>query len=120
MPSSIKKIGGYAFNDTLLSKITIPASVNFIGAYAFYNTPLISATFEDTTGWSGLSYIISYRPNVNSGVTSTTRKYSLTNAYNAALALRGDVEVSYQTYQYGSMQTAYKTCSFYKNDWTKG
>ena len=47
LPSTLKKISGYAFYNTALTNVTIPNSVKYIGNYSFYKAK-VSSTAKDT------------------------------------------------------------------------
>ena len=51
LPSSLKKIRTYAFNNTAITSVTIPASCTRVGRLAF-GTTLEEIVFENTTGWN--------------------------------------------------------------------
>ena len=57
IPSSIKRIGKYAFNNTGLSgEVILPSSVNFIGWKAFYNCPDLESLFINNPDVGDVEY----------------------------------------------------------------
>lgn len=74
IPDGVSTIYRYAFEGSMLTKVSIPATVTEIGAKAFYNSLLRSVTFDDTANMTIGSGAFYQDPSdqtfANSGLTS--------------------------------------------------
>ncbi|MCH5316750.1 MAG: leucine-rich repeat protein [Eubacterium sp.] len=128
-PNSLQKIGRLSFSNCYsITSVTIPQSVKYIGKYAFYQSGILQVTFEVTDNWlcGGTPLEYNYTANTaSSGTSRSTRTYSLSNAEDAANALRRPVkiEVGYNQVRHASGSGTvtifnYSEQNWFESDWT--
>ena len=123
----VTAIGAGAFQGcTSFSSITIPTSVQKIGGYAFYESSVTSVVLEEADSWNKLTYTYT-APNEYGAEETTTYTYDLSNAEKAAAALKGGVKLCTSGEYRGEEDETglpiltyyYTTFTWYNTTWTR-